>query len=204
MPRTIARRRARAGDCAAATRRKARASRSSPAAIPACSPWRRRCARRSRPGPTAGATLDVAIVPGITAMLAVAARVGAPLGHDFCAHVAVRQSQAVGADRAAARCRGRRGLRHRALQSGIAGAAVAARPGARAAARGICRHDAGRYSAARSGRPDESVRRHDARRGRPASRRHGDAGHRRLARDARRSRAPGERRWSTRRAPPPR
>jgi precorrin-3B C17-methyltransferase len=30
-------------------------------------------------------TLDVLIVPGVTAMLAVAARVGAPLGHDFCA-----------------------------------------------------------------------------------------------------------------------
>jgi precorrin-3B C17-methyltransferase len=30
-------------------------------------------------------TLDVAFIPGITAMLAVAARVGAPLGHDFCA-----------------------------------------------------------------------------------------------------------------------
>jgi precorrin-3B C17-methyltransferase len=29
--------------------------------------------------------LDVVIVPGITAMLAVAARIGAPLGHDFCA-----------------------------------------------------------------------------------------------------------------------
>ena len=29
--------------------------------------------------------IDLAIVPGITAMLAVAARVGAPLGHDFCA-----------------------------------------------------------------------------------------------------------------------
>lgn len=29
--------------------------------------------------------LDVSIKPGITAMLAVAARVGAPLGHDFCA-----------------------------------------------------------------------------------------------------------------------
>jgi len=29
--------------------------------------------------------LDVSVVPGITAMLAVAARVGAPLGHDFCA-----------------------------------------------------------------------------------------------------------------------
>jgi precorrin-3B C17-methyltransferase len=36
-------------------------------------------------GPPAWRALDVAIVPGITAMLAVAARVGAPLGHDFCA-----------------------------------------------------------------------------------------------------------------------
>jgi precorrin-3B C17-methyltransferase len=36
-------------------------------------------------GPPAWRTLDVAIVPGVTAMLAVAARVGAPLGHDFCA-----------------------------------------------------------------------------------------------------------------------
>jgi precorrin-3B C17-methyltransferase len=36
-------------------------------------------------GPSAWRELDVAIVPGITAMLAVAARVGAPLGHDFCA-----------------------------------------------------------------------------------------------------------------------
>ena len=36
-------------------------------------------------GPEPGAALDVAIVPGVTAMLAVAARVGAPLGHDFCA-----------------------------------------------------------------------------------------------------------------------
>ena len=42
-------------------------------------------ARRSRAGPQAWRALDVAIVPGITAMLAVAARVGAPLGHDFCA-----------------------------------------------------------------------------------------------------------------------
>ena len=29
-------------------------------------------------------TLDVAVLPGISAMLAVAARLGAPLGHDFC------------------------------------------------------------------------------------------------------------------------
>jgi precorrin-3B C17-methyltransferase len=36
-------------------------------------------------GGDAWRSLDVAIVPGITAMLAVAARVGAPLGHDFCA-----------------------------------------------------------------------------------------------------------------------
>jgi precorrin-3B C17-methyltransferase len=36
-------------------------------------------------GPDAWRSLDVAFVPGITAMLAVAARIGAPLGHDFCA-----------------------------------------------------------------------------------------------------------------------
>ena len=36
-------------------------------------------------GPQAWRALDVVFVPGVTAMLAVAARVGAPLGHDFCA-----------------------------------------------------------------------------------------------------------------------
>jgi precorrin-2 C20-methyltransferase/precorrin-3B C17-methyltransferase len=36
-------------------------------------------------GPDAWRALDVRIVPGISAMQAVAARVGAPLGHDFCA-----------------------------------------------------------------------------------------------------------------------
>jgi precorrin-3B C17-methyltransferase len=36
-------------------------------------------------GPAAWRSLDVSVVPGITAMLAVAARIGAPLGHDFCA-----------------------------------------------------------------------------------------------------------------------
>jgi precorrin-3B C17-methyltransferase len=36
-------------------------------------------------GPAEWRSLDVAFVPGITAMLAVAARIGAPLGHDFCA-----------------------------------------------------------------------------------------------------------------------
>ncbi|MEH3100897.1 precorrin-3B C(17)-methyltransferase [Sphingomonas adhaesiva] len=36
-------------------------------------------------GPARWATLDVRVLPGITAMLAAAARAGAPLGHDFCA-----------------------------------------------------------------------------------------------------------------------
>ncbi|HML08645.1 MAG TPA: precorrin-3B C(17)-methyltransferase [Xanthobacteraceae bacterium] len=36
-------------------------------------------------GPETWRTLELTIIPGITAMLAVAARIGAPLGHDFCA-----------------------------------------------------------------------------------------------------------------------
>jgi precorrin-3B C17-methyltransferase len=36
-------------------------------------------------GPPDWRALDVTVVPGISAMLAVAARAGAPLGHDFCA-----------------------------------------------------------------------------------------------------------------------
>jgi precorrin-3B C17-methyltransferase len=36
-------------------------------------------------GPQLWRELDVTVVPGVTAMLAVAARAGAPLGHDFCA-----------------------------------------------------------------------------------------------------------------------
>jgi len=36
-------------------------------------------------GPQSWRALDVVFVPGITAMLAVAAKIGAPLGHDFCA-----------------------------------------------------------------------------------------------------------------------
>jgi precorrin-3B C17-methyltransferase len=36
-------------------------------------------------GPPAWRALDVEVIPGISAMFAVAARVGAPLGHDFCA-----------------------------------------------------------------------------------------------------------------------
>ncbi|MDF2618390.1 MAG: precorrin-3B C17-methyltransferase [Xanthobacteraceae bacterium] len=36
-------------------------------------------------GPAEWRALELVIVPGITAMLAVAAKAGAPLGHDFCA-----------------------------------------------------------------------------------------------------------------------
>jgi precorrin-3B C17-methyltransferase len=36
-------------------------------------------------GPREWRDIELTIVPGVTAMLAVAARIGAPLGHDFCA-----------------------------------------------------------------------------------------------------------------------
>jgi precorrin-3B C17-methyltransferase len=36
-------------------------------------------------GPAEWRSLPIEVIPGVTAMLAVAARVGAPLGHDFCA-----------------------------------------------------------------------------------------------------------------------
>jgi precorrin-3B C17-methyltransferase len=36
-------------------------------------------------GPLAWRALDISVIPGISAMLAAAARLGAPLGHDFCA-----------------------------------------------------------------------------------------------------------------------
>ncbi|MBE0453092.1 precorrin-3B C(17)-methyltransferase [Roseovarius autotrophicus] len=36
-------------------------------------------------GPRGWRNLDIRVLPGITAMLAAAARAGAPLGHDFCA-----------------------------------------------------------------------------------------------------------------------
>jgi len=35
-------------------------------------------------GPAEWRRVDVQVIPGVSAMLAVAARVGAPLGHDFC------------------------------------------------------------------------------------------------------------------------
>ena len=95
-------------------------------------------------GPAEWRAIDVVVVPGITAMLAVAARVGAPLGHDFCAislsdnlkpwDVIERRLDAAAAAR----------LRHRALQPDLEGAALAARRGLRAAVAASCAVDAGR------------------------------------------------------------
>ena len=64
---------------------KATRSRSSRAAIPAYSRWRRRSSKRSKPAIPPWRELDIHVEPGITAMLAAAAEVGAPLGADFCA-----------------------------------------------------------------------------------------------------------------------
>ncbi len=55
------------------------------AAIPASSPWRRRSSRRSMAARPAWRRIPITVEPGITAMLAAAARLGAPLGGDFCA-----------------------------------------------------------------------------------------------------------------------
>ena len=87
---------------------------------------------------TTGARSISSSCPGVTAMLAVAARVGAPLGHDFCAislsdnlkpwELIERRLDAAASRR----------LRDRALQSRLAGAAVAARRARWSACAGIC------------------------------------------------------------------
>ena len=67
--------------------------------------------------------LDIAVGPGVTAMQAAAARLGAPLGHDFCA-ISLSDNLkpwAIVERRLRAACRGR--FRHRALQSCVEGEA---------------------------------------------------------------------------------
>ena len=101
----------------------------------------------------------------------------------FLRAVAVRQSQALGPDRAPARCRGGRGLRDRALQSGLAGAAVATRPRAFERLRRHLPAATPVVFGRAVGRPDEqhqwSPTLGAAESG---AGRHGDAGDRRLAR----------------------
>ena len=182
-------------------RRKARASRSYPAAIPACSPWRRRCARQSNPARKV-ARARCRVLPGITAMLAVAARIGAPLGHDFCAlslsdnlkpwPLIERRLE-----------RGGRRFCHRAVQSGVARAAVAVRRAHRNFARASAAATPVVFGRA-VGRADESVSVIDADRRRRSRGRHGDlvivgSPDTRVV-----ARPRTARHWSTPRAPPPR
>ena len=139
-------------------------------------------------GPAAWRALDVAIVPGITAMLAVAARVGAPLGHDFCAlslsdnlkpweMIERRLDAAAGAGFVLALYNPV--SRARPWQLGDAFERLRRHlPAATPVVFGRA-----------VGRADERVDRHDARRGGCGRGRHGDADHRRLGRDAR-DRAP--------------
>ncbi len=172
-----------------AMRRKAPRSRSSPAAIPACSPWRRRCAPRSRTGPTAWRALDLAIVPGITAMLAVAARVGAPLGHDFCAlslsdnlkpwELIERRLDAAAARASSSRSTIRSRGRGRGSSAPRSSACARHLPAATPVVFGRA-----------VGRGRRAHRGDDAGRRRSGARRHGDADHRGLARDADRRRDP--------------
>ena len=76
------------------------------------------------------ADVDVVVLPGVTAAHAAAARVGAPLGHDFCARLAVRRAQALGGRRAPSR--GGRGgrSRPRPLQPDLPPSPLAAGPSA--------------------------------------------------------------------------
>ncbi len=94
-------------------------------------------------GDPAWRALDVTVVPGVTAMHAAAARLGAPLGHDFCA-ISLSDNLkpwAVIARRLAAAADG--DFVHRALQSGLEGAARPDPRGLRRAAHAQARGYAG-------------------------------------------------------------
>ena len=137
-------------------------------------------------GPASWRALDVAIVPGITAMLAVAARIGAPLGHDFCALSLSDNLKPWELIERRLDAAARRGLRDRALQSGLARAAVAARRRLRSAAPAAAAVDAGRLRPRGRAAPTRRDRVTHARRRR--RRRSADMAtlrHRRLARNAR-------------------
>ena len=108
-------------------------------------------------GPDEWRTIDLVIVPGVTAMLAVAARIGAPLGHDFCA-ISLSDNLKpwdVITRRFAAGGRSRSG--DRALQSDQQGAALAARRSLRDPARPRCRRTTPVIFGRAAGRPDERM-----------------------------------------------
>ena len=134
-------------------------------------------------GPEAWRALDIAIVPGITAMLAVAARAGAPLGHDFCALSLsdnLKPWELIERRLEAAASAGfvialyNPVSRARPWQLGKAFALLSRHlPGATPVIFGRA-----------VGRPDESVTVTSLAAAADAASRHGDADHRRLARDA--------------------
>ena len=127
--------------------------------------------------------LDVSVAPGVTAMQAAAARLGAPLGHDFCA-ISLSDNLkpwAIVERRLKAAAEGDFVI---ALYNPASKAqALAHRRSLRPAAGAEGRGDTGRLRAR-----DRARRRgldaDDARRGRPDPRRHGDPGHCRIERDA--------------------
>ena len=108
-------------------------------------------------GDPAWRALDVRVVPGVTAMHAAAARLGAPLGHDFCAislsdnlkpwAVVVRRLEAAAARR----------FRHRALQSRVEGEARPDHRSVRRAARPQARGRRRWPSPAQWAAPDERI-----------------------------------------------
>ena len=109
-------------------------------------------------GPAAWRALELVIVPGVTAMLAVAARVGAPLGHDFCALSLSDNLKPWEVVEARLGGRGRRRLRDRALQPDEPRQALAARPLPSSSCAKACRRIPRWSSAAPPGGPTSASR----------------------------------------------
>ena len=150
-------------------------------------------------GPAAWRDIDLAVVPGVTAMLAVAARIGAPLGHDFCAislsdnlkpwDVIERRLDAA-AEAGFVIALYNPISKARPWQLGEAFECLRGNPAG---------GDAGDLRPRR--RPARRAHRQRAAgRGRPGQRRHGDLRHHRLAETRIIERPANGRRWSTRRA----
>ena len=151
----------------------------------ASSPWPRRSARRSRRGPDAWRALDVAVVPGVTAMLAVAARARRAARPRFLRDLAVRQSQAVGRSSSGGCGRGRAAGFVIALYNPVS----RARPWQLGTAfddacDASCRPTTPVIFGRAVGRRDERLAVATLGEGRRRDGRHGDAGHRRLGGDA--------------------
>ena len=134
-------------------------------------------------GPPEWRDIELTVVPGVTAMLAVAARIGAPLGHDFCA-ISLSDN-----------LKPWELIERRLDAASQAGFVIAlynpiskARPWQLGRAFECLRAQSARLDAgdlrARRRPARRAHRERAARRGRPGQRRHGDLRHHRLGRDA--------------------